>query len=260
MTGQGWDFLGQWFVAQSNGDWEHGEGIEVTTIDNPGWAIRIRIEDTNLQGRMQDWVRWERDELAWLYWRSTGLVFEAACGPAELTRALDTFRGFALAGESADQGAGAGGIAAPAVGTVFGIPASDGRFAVGQIIGRYADGADRLAVYGETVALGDVARSDFGEAVPRQFETTSAPIFVARSYASYLTVGYWPILGWQPVPLGRGSESPIDDDTFADDSRPTVLPWVLEEATAAFHGDQEWQDDRYPELRPVPEPPLSHDA
>jgi hypothetical protein len=29
----------KWYLEQCNGDWEHSYGIEITTMDNPGWYI-----------------------------------------------------------------------------------------------------------------------------------------------------------------------------------------------------------------------------
>ena len=93
-------FLVEWFARQCDGEWEHESGIRIETLDNPGWAIHIRIEDTELEGRAVDWVRSEEDEAHWLHWRSTGSTFDAACGPRDLERALAAFESFVTQGGS----------------------------------------------------------------------------------------------------------------------------------------------------------------
>lgn len=95
MTSAGLQHLVEWFARHCDGDWEHDSGIRIETLDNPGWAIRIRLDDTELEGVRADWVVWEKDERRWLHWRSTGSHFEASCGPKELERALAAFEGFA---------------------------------------------------------------------------------------------------------------------------------------------------------------------
>jgi len=40
----------EWYLSQCNDEWEHGYGIKIDTLDNPGWAIDINLRDTNLEG------------------------------------------------------------------------------------------------------------------------------------------------------------------------------------------------------------------
>src|SRR3954470_10755305 len=89
------EFLTAWFAEHCDGDWEHDEGIRLETLDNPGWALDVRTEDTELQGRVIDWVKDDQSEEEWLYWRSTGTKFEVRCGVMDLPRAVQAFQDFA---------------------------------------------------------------------------------------------------------------------------------------------------------------------
>ena len=40
-----------WYSRQCDGDWEHGLGIRIESLDNPGWSVRIDLKGTNLDGR-----------------------------------------------------------------------------------------------------------------------------------------------------------------------------------------------------------------
>jgi len=95
MTPASIGFLVEWYKAHCDGDWEHDVAIRISTLDNPGWLLDVRIEDTELEGRIVDWVELEEDEMRWLHWRSTGKFFHARCGSGDLQRALDAFRVFA---------------------------------------------------------------------------------------------------------------------------------------------------------------------
>jgi hypothetical protein len=41
--------LQRWYADQCNGDWEHKDGVEINTPDNPGWRVVIDLRDTALE-------------------------------------------------------------------------------------------------------------------------------------------------------------------------------------------------------------------
>jgi hypothetical protein len=47
----GIEFLQSWYSAQCNGDWEHSFGIDIGTLDNPGWHVDIELSGTNLANK-----------------------------------------------------------------------------------------------------------------------------------------------------------------------------------------------------------------
>ncbi|WP_329233855.1 immunity 53 family protein [Streptomyces sp. NBC_01460] len=89
------DWLQGWYAAQCDGDWEHEWGVKIDTLDNPGWSVRIDLEDTYLEAHdfpRQDLRRGKDD---WIIARTSDLTFHAACGPGNLTEALTLFRRWA---------------------------------------------------------------------------------------------------------------------------------------------------------------------
>ncbi len=40
----------KWFFDQCDDDWEHAFGVNIGTLDNPGWAVEIDLEGTPLEG------------------------------------------------------------------------------------------------------------------------------------------------------------------------------------------------------------------
>ena len=50
------DDLRRWYVAHCDGDWEHTYGVNIGTLDNPGWSVEIDLRDTLLEGKPFDTV------------------------------------------------------------------------------------------------------------------------------------------------------------------------------------------------------------
>ena len=40
------EWLQDWYLSNCNDDWEHGHGVKIYTIDNPGWGVRINLAGT----------------------------------------------------------------------------------------------------------------------------------------------------------------------------------------------------------------------
>ena len=81
-----------WFLENCDGDWEHGDGIRLETIDNPGWSMRVSLEGTLLESvpfaMFEERYEHERE---WLRcWVEEG-YFHAAGGPQQLNRMLRIF-------------------------------------------------------------------------------------------------------------------------------------------------------------------------
>lgn len=60
------DWLQSWYGAQCDGDWEHARGVVIDTLDNPGWAVRIDLQETDLAEREYSPQQVDRDEHDWV--------------------------------------------------------------------------------------------------------------------------------------------------------------------------------------------------
>jgi hypothetical protein len=83
--------LQEWFASQCDGDWEHGEGITIETLDNPGWSVDIELSGTPLEERDFESVQIERSEHDWVHVTSTGDKLKIRCGPKNLEEGLIFF-------------------------------------------------------------------------------------------------------------------------------------------------------------------------
>jgi hypothetical protein len=80
-----------WYLAQCDGDWEHGAGITISTLDNPGWSIEVDLTGTAAEAKPFTKVWRESSEHDWLHATSNGSTFKIACGPQNLEEALSLF-------------------------------------------------------------------------------------------------------------------------------------------------------------------------
>jgi len=83
--------LERWYASQCNGKWEHGYGIHIDTLDNPGWSIRISLQDTRRQDSVLERKSIERTENDWIQYWIEKQKFHVACGPLNLSEAVEIF-------------------------------------------------------------------------------------------------------------------------------------------------------------------------
>ncbi len=98
MEQDDFSWLQRWYQAHCNGDWEHGAGIHIGTIDNPGWSIKVNLQDTELENRQFEKVHIERSEHDWIFCGVKEGNFEGACSPTNLPEILMIFRKWAVYG------------------------------------------------------------------------------------------------------------------------------------------------------------------
>lgn len=97
------DRLMRWYGSECDGDWEHGFGVAIDTLDNPGWRLKIELTDTKLQGRHFEPVQLgsadetfpEPDMSHWIHCKVEDDVFQGACGPFDLGELIAIFTDWA---------------------------------------------------------------------------------------------------------------------------------------------------------------------
>jgi len=87
--------LENWFSCRCDGDWEHGCGIKITTLDNPGWSIDISLRDTELVACVLEIVKTDRSEEDWFWCWTEGEIFKARGGPKNLEEMIGFFLAWA---------------------------------------------------------------------------------------------------------------------------------------------------------------------
>ncbi len=86
-------WLQQWYQAHCNGNWEHASRICFRTLDNPGWSLKIDLEDTELKSKnFQEINDIHRSEEDWVFCAVRKTKFDSACGVENLPGVLKVFR------------------------------------------------------------------------------------------------------------------------------------------------------------------------
>lgn len=95
--------LQTWFLKHCDGDWEHGNTIEITTLDNPGWKIKVNLFDTPLERKPFDPIRRDGDK-NWISCRVENSSFNGWGGPANLEELVQIFLTWAEANSDSSVG------------------------------------------------------------------------------------------------------------------------------------------------------------
>ena len=85
-------WLLDWYYSQCDGDWEHGNGIKIGTLDNPGWFFKASLSETEVFNKKFEIVDINRSENDWLYCSRKDDFFEGFGGPFNLPEILKIFR------------------------------------------------------------------------------------------------------------------------------------------------------------------------
>jgi hypothetical protein len=79
-----------WFAEQCNGDWEHTYGIEIESLDNPGWSVKIDLNYTDFQAS-KFILENINDENDWISIKIEDDIFKGYGDPHKLELILQIF-------------------------------------------------------------------------------------------------------------------------------------------------------------------------
>lgn len=88
-------WLEEWLEDNSDGEWEHGQGIRIESLDNPGWMVSIDIGQTPLAGKPFETIKVERGQQDWLVCRLCDGRFQGFGDTRKLCAIIETFRSWA---------------------------------------------------------------------------------------------------------------------------------------------------------------------
>jgi Immunity protein 53 len=87
--------LVEWYSEQCDGEWEHGLGIDLTTVDNPGWMLKVNLRGTALEASHFEPINVIKSENDWLNCHKKQAEFVGAGDPSKLAAILEYFLRFA---------------------------------------------------------------------------------------------------------------------------------------------------------------------
>lgn len=87
--------LQKWYRAHCDGEWEHAFGVEISTLDNPGWRVVIALANTELATKPFATVERLEHETDWMVCAIRDGVWDGCGGPLMLDQILQTFLAWA---------------------------------------------------------------------------------------------------------------------------------------------------------------------
>ncbi len=87
-------WLQEWYRSVCNGDREHSHGIQIQTIDNPGWKFVVSLEETEWENAVWESQMVENSPNDWYILGIKDQKFLATGDPSKLDFFLRTFREF----------------------------------------------------------------------------------------------------------------------------------------------------------------------
>jgi hypothetical protein len=90
-----WTRLKSYRNGITQGDWEHGYGVEIGTLDNPGWRVSINLVDTDLAEQPFAEIQNLEHETDWIHCRVRDGKWEGHGGQFMLEKILWTFLAWA---------------------------------------------------------------------------------------------------------------------------------------------------------------------
>lgn len=88
------EWLMWWYQSNCNGDWEHQNGVEIGTLDNPGWYLDVDIGETAKAGSILEPNLVERTSSDWVSVEVKNDTFKACGGPRNLAEMIRLFANF----------------------------------------------------------------------------------------------------------------------------------------------------------------------
>jgi hypothetical protein len=86
------EWLQRWCKEQADGEWEHGHGVNIHTVDNPGWWISIDLTDTEYEDIYYEAPTVEISDTDWYFYRFEKKKFTASGDLSKLEFLLCKFR------------------------------------------------------------------------------------------------------------------------------------------------------------------------
>lgn len=82
-----------WYRSQCNEDWEHGFGVRIATLDNPGWIVKVDLRETELAEKAFEPLSRQNPDVEddWIACKLEKELFVGCGGSDNLTEVLCVF-------------------------------------------------------------------------------------------------------------------------------------------------------------------------
>lgn len=85
-------WIQNWYKKNCDGYWEHMYGIKIYNVDNPGWAVKIDLQETALEEKFFPKIENDYGEENWLICFVKDGVFNGSGDSDKLEEILSVFK------------------------------------------------------------------------------------------------------------------------------------------------------------------------
>jgi hypothetical protein len=87
-------WLQEWYAGNCDGEWEHAFGIKIETLDNPGWLVKIALNETKYEGKFDFKMENDNGDDDWIACTINSFEFEGGGDMYKLGEIIGVFRGW----------------------------------------------------------------------------------------------------------------------------------------------------------------------
>jgi hypothetical protein len=84
------ELLQEWYISNCDGDWEHSYGVKIETLDNPGWVVRIDLDETAWEDITHEEEQ-DNGERDWYHIKIESSKFTGGGDPTKLKFIIERF-------------------------------------------------------------------------------------------------------------------------------------------------------------------------
>ena len=91
MKSSSFNWLQNWYYSQCDSEWEHSYGIQIESLDNPGWIVTVDLLETELEDCEFPEISIKRFDRDWISCLVKNDKFQGAGGSLNLLEILNIF-------------------------------------------------------------------------------------------------------------------------------------------------------------------------
>lgn len=85
-------WLQKWYQENCDGEWEHMYGVEIATLDNPGWHVIIDLTDTKYEKLENKDLKIDISENNWMRCFINNRIYDGCGDSGKLEEIIETFK------------------------------------------------------------------------------------------------------------------------------------------------------------------------
>jgi hypothetical protein len=86
------EWLDTWYQEQCNGEWEHSQGVHLSTLKESGWQLTINLTGTSAEHTPPQKLAFDSPAGDWITCTLAGGRFEGSGDPRRLEQIIGIFR------------------------------------------------------------------------------------------------------------------------------------------------------------------------